>query len=275
MSRSRLLALDVDGTLLRSDGEVAAADRAAIVRANAAGIIVTLATGRLSSSTLPVAHDLALVAPLVCADGAVLYCPQRCEPLSLVTLAARALDAFLACIDDCALAPFVFTHDAIYGEDAAVARYPWVAGWTPNIILTNGDAAAASPADIVTAIGIGTERAARDAAELLQQAPAASGQDLTVFPIGATGAWVVRIVPPGCSKSDGLERLCTRLGVTAADVVAVGDGYNDIPMLTWAGLSFAMGQAPKAVKAAAKQAVGSTAQTGGAVAEIVAHLLGS
>ena len=76
-----LLALDLDGTLLRDDKTIAPEDAAAIRGAAAHGIAVTLATGRLTTGTLPTARELGLSTPLVCADGGLLVDPQRGEAL--------------------------------------------------------------------------------------------------------------------------------------------------------------------------------------------------
>ena len=62
---------------------------------------------------------------------------------------------------------------------------------------------------------------------------------------------MVDLTPVGVSKASGLEHVCRRLGLTAADVLAVGDGRNDVEMLQWAGRGVAMGQAIEEVRAAA------------------------
>src|SRR4051794_40497367 len=151
----RLLALDVDGTLLRSDGTVADADRRAITTALARGIAVTLATGRLSSSTLPVARALALEIPLVCADGAVLFCPNRAVPLLETPLATAGLSTFLGLARSHQLAPFVFNHEAVCGAPGDLDRYPWVSGWTDRFVAHGNEGPPAGSSALITAIGVG------------------------------------------------------------------------------------------------------------------------
>jgi hydroxymethylpyrimidine pyrophosphatase-like HAD family hydrolase len=264
----RLLAVDVDGTLLRTDGTIAPEDRAAIGRALAAGVAVTLATGRLSSSTLPVARELSLAAPLVCADGAVLFCPTRQVPLDQIPLAPAGVARLLHCLEEQGLAPFVFSHEAVCGSPRDFARFPFVAGWTP--LLDPRDDFSRVPPPI-TAIGVGPEQAVLAAHEALRADPATS-DELSVFPIRTTSHWVLRLAPSNCSKATGLERLARRLGIAPDDVAAIGDWYNDVPMLSWARRSFAMGHAPDDVKQAAKHTLTSTAMTGGAVAEALESL---
>jgi hydroxymethylpyrimidine pyrophosphatase-like HAD family hydrolase len=269
----RLIAVDVDGTLLRSDGTVAAEDRAAIAGALERGIAVTLATGRLSSSAMPFARQLALEAPLVCADGAVLFCPTR-GVLSQKPLEAPGLTSLLGCLRDQALAPFVFTHEAVCGAANDFDRFPFVAGWTPmraphqDLAVAAAAAGALAP---ITAIGVGPELAVLRAEELLRADPTIA-DEVAVFPIRTTDHWVVRLTPSGCSKARGLAEVTERLAISANEVATIGDWYNDVSMLQWAGCSFAMGQAPDEVKKAAKQSLRATAETGGAVAEALQHL---
>jgi len=272
--KTRLIAIDVDGTLLRSDGTVADADRAAIAAALEQGVAVTLATGRLSSSAMPFARALALEVPLVCADGAVLFCPTRGIPLSQTPLAVPGLNSLLRCLRDQALAPFVFTHEAVCGAAADFDRFPFVAGWTPVRSPHDDLAVAAASAGVlapITAIGVGPEATVLQAEKTLR-ADSAIADDVAVFPIRTTSHWVVRLTPSGCSKALGLARVAQQLAISANEVATIGDWYNDISMLEWAGSSFAMGQAPADVKRAAKSSLRATAETGGAVAEALSLL---
>src|SRR5688572_2878708 len=113
-SNRRLLALDLDGTLLRNDGTIDPRDAAAIRRARAAGWEVTLATGRLASGTLPAARALGLDAPLVCADGGVLACAHTGVALSRTALGGDQLGRVLRTMAQRRVAPFVLTHEAVH-----------------------------------------------------------------------------------------------------------------------------------------------------------------
>ena len=79
-------------------------------------------------------------------------------------------------------------------------------------------------------------------------------------------AWV-DIVPEGVDKAQGLERVCRELGVRAADVLAMGDGYNDMEMIRWAGRGVALGDSPEPVRAAADHVTGDF-RSGGAIQEL-------
>jgi hydroxymethylpyrimidine pyrophosphatase-like HAD family hydrolase len=272
--RPLLLALDIDGTLLRRDGSIAAADREAIAGAPAAGVTVTLATGRLSAATLPLARELGIDAPLVCADGAAIFCPKTEAPLALITLPSSSLSRFVSCLNKQELAPFLFTHHAAHGSPGHAQRFPFIAGWTPDVVACDnllGVLDGPSALRVVTAIGLGPERAARQAQERLFTS-VDSDDEVVTFPIGTTDNWVVRLGRRGCSKAVGLADVANRLAIGVSDVAAVGDWFNDIPMLAWAGHSFAMGQAPADVRSAAKHRLRATSETGGAVAEALAWL---
>jgi hydroxymethylpyrimidine pyrophosphatase-like HAD family hydrolase len=212
--------------------------------------------------------------PLVCADGAVLFCPTRGIPLSQTPLAVPGLNSLLRCLRDQALAPFVFTHEAVCGATADFDRFPFVAGWTPVRSPHDDLAVAAASAGVlapITAIGVGPEATVLQAEQTLR-ADAAIADDVAVFPIRTTSHWVVRLTPNGCSKALGLAGVAQQLAISANEVATIGDWYNDISMLEWAGASFAMGQAPADVKKAAKSSLRATAETGGAVAEVLSLL---
>ncbi len=85
----------------------------------------------------------------------------------------------------------------------------------------------------------------------------------TDYVVGWT-AWL-DLTPVGVSKASGLEHVCTDLGLSAADVLAIGDGRNDIEMLQWAGRGVAMGQAIQPVQDAADAVTDSVYDDGAAV----------
>ena len=91
----------------------------------------------------------------------------------------------------------------------------------------------------------------------------------TNYYIGYT-AWL-DLAPEGVSKASGLTFLCDRLGIAAADVLAVGDGNNDVEMVKWAGRGVAMGHGPASLLAVADHVTG-TVEEDGLVAELQRYL---
>jgi len=271
----RLFVTDLDGTLLRDDGSIDSRDLAAIWRAQAAGVTVTLATGRLATGALPTARALGLDAPMICADGAILACTETGKPLEQRAIELETAEAALRALLAHDLAPFVFMHDVIHGEESGRALAPYLRNWTAQArfhpaLLERPDWRRRG--EVAMAFGIGAPEAVAAAAEALERC---CGERLVVdrFSFGSGAPWALRAQPRGCSKGEALARLAARAEVGPASVAVVGDFWNDLSMFAWAGRSFAMGQAPEAVRAAATDTLAATAATGGGIAEALARWL--
>jgi Cof subfamily protein (haloacid dehalogenase superfamily) len=265
----RLVAVDLDGTLVREDGAVDPRDLDALARARARGIRVVVVTGRLPAGALPLARALAPGKPsephqpVICADGALTLCAHTRERLDLRSLPAASLERLADVASAHRLVPLLLGDDRVYGRAEHRGHAEWLAGWTARFEAVAGHGAHGAP--IVSAFGIG---AATDVARACEAA-AASGHEIDAFALGdaAEGLAALRLRPAGVDKGSALARLCTRLGIVAKEVVAIGDWLNDITMLTWAGQSFAMGHALPEVRRAARRCLTATAATGGGVAE--------
>lgn len=272
-----LLAVDMDGTLLRDDKSIAPEDLAAIQAAPAHGIAVTIATGRLTTGALPVARQLGLSVPLVCADGAVLVDPLAGTLLHRRSiLAERAVHAVDTIVRH-RLTPYVFLADSIHCEPSGEQHRAVVETWTPNMFVHGSlsDAVAWREPDCVAmTVGLGGEREVMGAYERLREAHVGE-LDTVHFNLFGSPVWAVRSLPGGCDKGQMLEQLALRLGLPRARVAAVGDWLNDLGMFGYAGRSFAMGHAPAIVRNAATDVLRSTSAAGGGVAEAIAVLIRS
>ena len=272
MAAVRLVAVDLDGTLIREDGDVEPRDLDALARARARGIRVVVVTGRLPEGALPLARALAPSDsgephPVICVDGALTLCTRTCEQLDLRPLPAAALDRLADVAAAHRLTPLLLGDGCVYGRAEHRGHAEWLAGWTARFEAIDGHGSCGAP--IVSAFGIG---AATDVARA-REAVAAAGHEIDAFPLGdpAEGLAALRLRSAGADKGAALARLCARLGIAAAEVVAIGDWLNDITMLGWAGQSFAMGHALPEVKRAARSCLTATAVTGGGVAEALAR----
>jgi Cof subfamily protein (haloacid dehalogenase superfamily) len=269
-----LLAVDMDGTLLRDDKTVGAADAAAIREAPRYGIAVTLATGRLTTGTLPTARELGLSTPLVCADGGLLIDPQTGAPMLRRAIPFPRARAAIEALVSHGLIPYVFLADAIHCEEAGARYRAVVDTWSHNLVVHDSLATAREwqqPEAVSLTVGIGARIAVERASEQLRTAHA-DGLDTVHFAMGGMTMWAVRSLPRGCDKGEMLAHLASRLVVPQKRVAAIGDWFNDIGMFRFAGRSFAMGQAPALVREAASDVVRSTSATGGGVAEAIAAL---
>jgi len=260
--RPRLVALDIDGTLLKwIEGEgqtyeqVAPAVHDAVRRAHDAGAHIVLASGRSPHGMTTIADLLELEggepAWVVASNGAVVF---RYPPLEVVheeTFDARpAVEAILR------EHPGVLVAVEERGVGYRVNR-PFPAG------ELSGDMVITDVADLV----------AQHVSRVIIRDPDSTAEDFldlagrlglhgTDYVVGWT-AWL-DLAPVGVSKASGLAHVADRLGVAAADVLAIGDGRNDIEMLRWAGRGVAMGQAVEPVIAAADDVTGTVYEDGAA-----------
>jgi Cof subfamily protein (haloacid dehalogenase superfamily) len=245
-----LIATDVDGTLLDDDERITARTRAAVHAAVDSGAHFVLATGRPPRWVAPVVDALGLAPMAVCANGAVIYDPSTDRILSARTLSPELLaelaEMALRVIPGAGLAVERVGRTA---HDAATPQFVSSPGYEHAWL--NPDNTEVSVEDLLSAPAVkllirkSGARSADMAAELAKHVGLEG--DLTY----STNNGLVEVVPLGISKATGVEEVARPLGITAEDVVAFGDMPNDVPMLRWAGLGVAMGNAdPAAMEAA-------------------------
>jgi Cof subfamily protein (haloacid dehalogenase superfamily) len=250
MTLPALIATDVDGTLLDDDEKITARTRAAVLAAVHSGTQFVLATGRPPRWVQPVVDALGFAPMAVCANGAVIYNPATDEIVSARTLSADVLGEVAE-----------IATRAIPGAGLAVERVGRTAhdAATPQFVSSPGyehawlnpDNTEVSLADLLSApaIKLLIRKAGARSADMTAELAKHLGMqgDITY----STNNGLVEIVPLGVSKATGVEELARPQGIAAGDVVAFGDMPNDVPMLDWAGLGVAMGNAhPEALAAA-------------------------
>ena len=246
-----LIATDVDGTLLDDDETITARTRAAVHAAVDAGAQFVLATGRPPRWVHPVVDALGFAPMAVCANGAVIYDPSTDRIISARTLSADVLGELAEIATP--RHPRARAGRRAGRPQRTRRRHPAVRQ------LTGLRARLAEPGQHRGVHRGPAQRARRQAAHPqggCRAAPTwpprwpntlALEGDITY----STNNGLVEIVPLGISKATGVEEVARPLGITAEDVVAFGDMPNDVPMLRWAGLGVAMGNAhPEAVAAA-------------------------
>jgi Cof subfamily protein (haloacid dehalogenase superfamily) len=241
MNGIRLVASDLDGTLLRPDETVSDRTRSALAAAREAGIAVVLVTGRPPRSLAPIAGRIGVGGIAICANGAVIWDLDRGtmvdhSPLA-ADLAARLVGALRQAIPGVL---FAVELEGGFGREA---------GWSEEP-LPASDVLEADALELIT--GPLTKLLVRHPTlpfeEVAERARAAVGEDAVVT---WAGLRVVEISAAGVTKAFALERLCRRLGIARDQVVAVGDMPNDLAMLDWAGTSVAVANAAEEVLEAA------------------------
>lgn len=239
-----LVALDVDGTLIPyADFHAAPSQRVhrAVRRIADAGAYPVISTGRSLHSTFPVFDALELDSGYaVCSNGAVVVDVETREPLDVVTFdALEPVRYFAEQIPDAILAVEELGQGFRISGDNVDFEFDGQIEVVPHDELVKGP---------VTRLVVRWHEGDRDR---LRDIAAEMGLPAVDYAIGYT-AWL-DIMPSGVSKAEGLDKICFRLGIGRDDVLAVGDGHNDMEMLTWAGLGVAMGNAPDDVKAIANE----------------------
>lgn len=264
-----LLATDLDGTLLNSRGELHAEDADAIRELLARGVHVTFATGRMHSGCGHLARELGLTTPLVCLDGGQIVDPQSRAPLHTTPLPEAHVGDLRQLLRDTRPMTFVFQADRIVHDAAGDRAAPYVSIWTRDMHRVDDVLDHSSLAEqALGLVTVGEEARIRDLERTIhEQLPALQTAAFISSRAGFEGVWAMLIRSRGISKASGLERLVEQLGGTMKDVVAVGDWLNDVSMLSAAGRSYAMGQAPPEVARVADEQLPQTERTGGGVAE--------
>jgi len=243
----KLLVVDVDGTLLDKNGAISAVDREALARAGDSGIQVSLSTGRALLACLDIINRLSLDGYHISFDGALVSNPDSNEevyvqPLSK-TVVRQAVE--FAHSDDISLELYSATHYFVERETWSTDAHRQFFGIQPTVVnftrlwnherIIKGGLVASSPQE--------SDKARRFCLQFggslhfsWARTPAYPGVDF------------INILAPEVSKGKALEALASHLGITLAEVIAIGDGVNDISLLSTAGLAVAMENAPSEVK---------------------------
>ncbi len=273
----RLLAIDIDGTLVNSANELTPNVCAALRRAQDAGIQVVLATGRRYSRTLPLVEPLGLDLPVITASGALIKCPLSHRTLFQATFEQAAFKEMLTHLDRNG-------HHAVMYADSFAEGFDFYCCTlnvdTPELLdfyQTNRHCArvqanllTAPPPGIFAGFAFGRQLemlALR--AELQQRWP----EHLEVHVLRSPRylGYMCEIAPAGITKWSGIQHLAAEQEIADAEICAVGDDVNDLPMIRAAGLGVAMENAQPEVKAAAGRIAPSNDDDG--LVEVVNWLL--
>jgi Cof subfamily protein (haloacid dehalogenase superfamily) len=246
----KLLVVDVDGTLLGRDGSISVKDREALAKARQSGTMVSLSTGRVPRACLNIIKQLSLDGLHIFFDGALVSDPNQSQKVYIQPLNKLIVREAVE---------FAHQND-IYLELYSATRYfVEQETWGTDIHRQF----------------FNLEPVVVDFAELLNQERIIKLELMTSTPEEVARArsfylrfndqfhfsWVrtptypgidfINVTDPRVSKGKALKALVTYLGISMTEVMAVGDGTNDIPLLSSAGLAIAMDNAPDEVKAVA------------------------
>lgn len=244
MAHIRLLCLDIDGTLLNSKNEVTPATRAALQRAQKAGILPVLVSARMPKGIQPLADDLGLPGPIISFSGGMIshrdhVLKSTTLPLSLVRrlcAQAGAHDVHLSIYQENHW--YVNRADAWARQEAEITHTSFRQAELPSLFEAwekNGQSA--------NKLMVLAEPEKVDA--LQKELQEAWGTQANIYPSKPT---YLEIMPGGVSKTSAISFLMDAYGFSREEVMAIGDNYNDVSMLSFAGLGVAMGNAPLPVQ---------------------------
>lgn len=259
----RLVALDIDGTLIGEDLLLRDRTVAAIRAARHRGVSVSLVTGRMSTSALVFARNLGLTAPIVAYQGALIRAlrPDGDERLGRILrhrpLAAAAAREVAIWARSVGLEPHVnhLERFVIRADDPRAEDYSSFLGSRAEIV-PDLVAWLRHPVSKVLAVAVDPI----DAAGLADIRRRFAGRaEVTI-----SHPRFLEFLAPGVSKVVGVRHLARRAGVPMASVLAIGDNFNDLEMLTAVGHGAAMPSAPEPVRAAARYVAPPLAAEGAA-----------
>ena len=260
-ARIRLVALDLDGTLVGDDLVLRPRVREAVAAARELGVAVTIVTGRMFRAARPFARALGIDGPMVCYQGAAVYDAGSGATLRETPVRPDVTRDVLQWAHEHGVHAQCYADDTLYVEqiNRFSERYTALARVEPVVVPSLRAAFAERPSIKVVLVD-DPERADRHLAALR--------------PLLGDRAYLTRshvdfveAVDPHVNKGEALGFIAQRYGVPLAETLAIGDAWNDVPLLAAAAVGVAMGSGPPELLARADHVVADVAHDG--VAEAI------
>jgi len=258
----RLLALDIDGTLLNSRGAISTRNRSAIERARDAGVKVAVVTGRRFRDSRPVALDLGLDVPLIAHNGALTKHARSLETVAVLPLPLDAAREALRIGREAGADPLlsddheglgVLVFDHLSGDNSAAYKY---VAWARQIHGDeDGHDAVRQVESLETymdhepvhlAFSGSCER--MDQLERVLQLELTSRVKILCTKYPEQDFTLLDVVNPAASKGSGVAAAAAELDISSQEILAIGDNYNDLEMLLLAGTGVVMANAPLSLR---------------------------
>jgi Cof subfamily protein (haloacid dehalogenase superfamily) len=257
----RLVAIDMDGTLLPARTQKVSERNAQALRAaQAAGVTVAIATGRRTAFTVPLLQGLGLRAdtPLITSNGAVL-CTLGGQTIVRCHMNARVARGLCSVLRPFGLVVFTFDRPgrgALVLEDLKKANGRlaiWIEANRDAIeVVKPLEMALVDGDDPIQGMAAGSVDQMRQAENALMASEWREDCDGIRTEYPARDLSILDLLPHGISKGWALEQLAGRLGVDPKETMAIGDNWNDVRMLEWAGQGVMMANAALELRAMAK-----------------------
>lgn len=249
----RLIALDVDGTLINDQFQIMPKTKEIIVDAYQNGVMVALCTGRSTESTIPLMEELTAEGPIVVHNGAMVLHSRTKEVYGQIGFHVEELEELIRFCREAGLHIDVNTASDMYVESVTpelasiYSEYYASPIIIPDVMMLRDEI-------VKMSILAEEEHTADVVAELHRLFPQ--------FRITHSGANYIDVIHPAASKGEGAARMVERLGISLDEVIAFGNYYNDLELLSSVGMGIAMDNSPEAVKRAAKAVTSSNNDEG-------------
>ncbi|WP_418790316.1 Cof-type HAD-IIB family hydrolase [Phosphitispora sp. TUW77] len=241
MPKYKLIAADLDGTLLDDTYRVKPQLLAAVNAARSLGVELAVITGRLYPSALPFAVELNVTLPVIASNGAVVKDPLTGKLISQITMDRDLAIEALNLTENGTSQRFVNVQDAFYTDVAEEESRKYAEALKINFVrkIPLQDAIITDPVMVVI----------RDSESEITRLTGILAEHFgnKVY-MANSKPFFIDINGPKVSKGAALKDLCSRMGITPEEVVAIGDGWNDREMLQTAGLGAVVANAPESLK---------------------------
>jgi len=263
----RLIALDIDGTLLDSRWQLPAANRAAIAEATRRGIEVALVTGRRYDFAMTVAHQLDSKLTMIVSNGALIRSKEGQTHLRHLLPRSTAEQVLLLTSQWREGAAVIFDRarenqlmlETLDPRDSL--RYAYYSRNLEFIGLARPLESCLTE-DPIQVMLSGRIDAMRETEARLRSAAFAEEFRLAVTSYPQKDFAMIDVIPPGCSKGSSLAEWATLRGIAREEILAIGDNHNDLEMLSFAGIPVVMGNSVPALKSYGWHETGTNDENG-------------
>ncbi len=268
VTKYRMIAIDLDGTLLAPDGKVTERTKSAIHRCLSAGILICFATGRNWTESRTVIDTVAHHDHAVFAGGAIVIDTKQEAILHRQMVDPQLAREVCKVLEDAGHAVLALQETSAAGVDYLVSdeipenaeTLQWMSATNAKVHHVSG--LAQHPHEHTLRLGIvaAPPECEKVAATLTER----FGERILLQRIFVPSAKVevLEIFDPGVNKWEGIQHVARRHGVERHEIIAIGDDVNDLPMLKQAGLGVAMGNARPEIQQAAKKVIKSNREDG-------------
>ena len=257
--RPKLIALDMDGTLLNSKSEMTPRTKSVLQRAIKSGIKVMIATGRMYPSALPFIREIGTDFPCVFYNGAVVRRPNSGEKLYELGIGKELTAEVMNFYKERGWYLQIYHEDNLYvldGEDTRAKFYEKISGIHP---VSLGENFWNMSVDSTKLLGISGKN--EDFENMANETKERFSSRL--YTAASWGAFI-EMVHPNVNKAKGIEIAAKSAGIARDDIMAIGDAANDKEMIEWAGVGVAMGNAAEELKTFADEVTGTNDEDGAA-----------